>query len=102
MTNNTGHQATEDEQKEVLHEFEMLELRISNAKDAFKKGGKFIESALFHLIHVRGEALDLIKQIGYPRYEPIITKVLQEREPKLDDLHTCNICGNPECQSDHK
>jgi hypothetical protein len=99
MTNDSGRKG---EQEEIILDLVDLESRISLARDAYKKGGEYVEEALFHLIRSRGEALDLIKQIGYPRYQPVKTTSIYEPEPTLDSLRTCPFCGNPNCQSDHK
>jgi hypothetical protein len=97
-----GEEIKPEELAEMLYNFDQLEESISNARAAYGHGGRRIDEAIFHLIHARGRALDIIKQIGYPRYEPIKTVTIREPEPKIEDLRVCPICGNPFCGSDHK
>jgi hypothetical protein len=83
--------------------FQKIDLDLIKAKTAYMKSDKaYKEQAMWHLIKVRDQAIELIKKLGYPRFEPV--EATSIHYPPIDEfkLHTCPYCGNPDCQSDHK
>lgn len=90
----------------VLNQFEVIEQSIKRAKLPFEVNmlpQTSLDVSLYELMRTIQQSEDLIREIGYPRFEPIASKSIYH--PPLVDftrLQVCNICGSPECQSDHK
>lgn len=101
--------------KNILNQFELIEQSIRKAKLPFEVNpfdennqieineSKVLDVSLWHLMKTIQQAENLIKEIGYPRFEPVVTNSVHY--PPLvnfNKLKVCDICGDPNCTSDHK
>jgi hypothetical protein len=89
----------------LLKQFELVEQSIKRAKLPFETDmlhKKVLEVSMYELLKANAQILNMVKEIGYPRWEPVRTAYVDYPAPKIEDLHLCPFCGNPDCGSDHK
>jgi hypothetical protein len=89
----------------ILKQFELVEASVERAKIPFWSGlqhKNVIEVSLWELMKAHKQIENMIREIDPVRFGGSYSNVY--RLPALDEnkLHLCTICGDPQCQSDHK
>lgn len=91
----------------ILDQFSRVDGFLQRARLPFETGllherTEIKEVVLWELMKAREQLTNMIKEIGYPRFEPIVTKQLHYPPIDVHLLNTCPYCGDTECESDHK
>lgn len=84
----------------MIDKFEKIQEQIKKASDSYSC--TLLETSMWNLLEAREKIDELIREIGYPRFEPQKTVVMHTPVPSKRDLRCCDICGKERCQSDHK
>jgi hypothetical protein len=92
-------------QESILKQFELIEQSVKRARLPFEVGmlqEEVMEVSMYELMKIREQAANMIKEIGFPRFEAVVTNHIHYPELTVEALNVCPFCGNPHCQSDHK
>lgn len=89
----------------ILMQFEKVENSLKRAKLPFETNmihDKVLEVSLWELMRSYKQIENMIREIDERRFG--IRTVRETYTPKIDEnmLFLCTICGNPDCESDHK
>lgn len=91
--------------KGILERFSLIESSLHRAKLPFETDlvhEETKEVTMWELMKSIQNMEELIKEIGYPRFEPVVSRSIYYPPLSIKALHLCDICGSPHCQSDHK
>ncbi len=89
----------------ILQQLIVVEQSIRRAKLPFETSmlqEEVLEVTLYELIKSMEQIKILVREIGYPRFEPVTIQKLHYPIMTVDVLNLCPYCGNPNCTSDHK
>lgn len=65
-------------------------------------GRDTVDETLWILISQKEALEELIRMVGYPRYEPIKSASIHYPPINLNSARVCPYCGRKNCGSDHK
>lgn len=89
----------------ILNQFQLAQSSLDRAKLIIETGmcsGGNKEVVLYELIKSYKQMENLIREIEPQRFGGSYTSVYRVPDINEKELFLCTICGNPECQSDHK
>lgn len=89
----------------IIKQFELVDGSLHRARLPFDTDmlhPENIEVVLWELIKAKEQLINMIREIAPDRFGITVQRYIHIPDITTDRLFLCNICGSPNCESDHK
>lgn len=89
----------------LLKQFDLVRNSLNRAALPFETNmlqDKVVEVSLWELMKAKEQIENMIREIDPKRFGQRVVRTLYTPNISDDKLFLCQICGDPDCQSDHQ